>query len=246
MGVKIKGNPIPQTQLLAGANIAGKMGIDQTTPGTTNAVDLKTTANTALDSTNKVPVSLYGTVSAAGDTKLVVDSSGNLRIVPYTGPYTLVGPTQAADGDTPGTYGYGMRVVPYSRLYNGATWDRERSNSEETVLASAARTATVSSADLTNYNARGVTVVIDVTAITDTPSVIATVQGKDPLSGKYFTLLESAAITGTGTTVLVVHPSITASTNLKAQLPLPRTWRVTLTHADADSITYSIGALLSV
>jgi hypothetical protein len=126
--------------------------------------------------------------------------------------------------------------------WNGATFDRKRGNVNATVLASAARTATNNSADLTNYDGRGLHLVIDVTAASATPSVTFTIQGKDELSGKYYTLLVSAAITGVGTTVLKVYPGLTAAANLVASDILPRTWRVLATHADADSITYSVGA----
>lgn len=115
-------------------------------------------------------------------------------------------------------------------------------NVNVSVFASTARTATHNSADLTNYNGRGLHLVIDVTASSATPSVTFTIQGKDELSGKYYTLLVSAAITGTGTTVLRVYPGLTAAANLVATDVLPRTWRVLATHADADSITYSVGA----
>ncbi len=126
--------------------------------------------------------------------------------------------------------------------FNGSTWDRRRGNTDITVLASAARTASVNSADLTNYNARGLHLVIDVTAVTATPSITVTIQGKDALSGQYYTVLASAAITAVGTTVLRVYPGLTAAANAVANDILPRTWRVSVTNADADSITYSIGA----
>ena len=71
---------------------------------------------------------------------------------------------------------------------------------------------------------------------------MARIEGKDLISGKYYTVLASAAITGTGTTVLKVYPGITASANASASDILPRTWRVTATHANTDSITYSVGA----
>ena len=115
---------------------------------------------------------------------------------------------------------------------------------ETTILASAARTATPSKVDQTNAAARGVIVVIDVTAITATPSVVFTIQGKDPLSGKYYAILASAAIVATGTTVLRVYPGLTAAANLVASDLLPRTWAVDAVHGDADSITYTCAALL--
>lgn len=116
--------------------------------------------------------------------------------------------------------------------------------SAKTLFASAARTATVNGDDQYNLGYRGLHLVIDVTAAAATPSVVFTVQGKDRTSGQYYTLLASAAITGTGTTVLRVYPGLTASANVAANDVLPECWRVIATHADADSITYSVGVSL--
>lgn len=116
-------------------------------------------------------------------------------------------------------------------------------NEEIKVLQSAARTASVNSDDFENMNGRGVKVVIDVTADPAAASVVFTIQGKDPVSGKYFDILSSAAVTATGTTVLTVYPGVTASTNVAASDVLPRTWRVKAVAADADSLTYSVGAI---
>lgn len=125
--------------------------------------------------------------------------------------------------------------------FNGTTFDRTRGNIGAELFASAARTASHDSADQTNYNARGIQLVIDVTAVVADPSVVFTIQGKDPSSGKYYTLLASAAIVGTGTTVLRIFPSATVTANVSANDFIPRTWRVSVAHADADSITYSVG-----
>lgn len=119
-------------------------------------------------------------------------------------------------------------------------------NREITVFSSAARTASENSADLSNPYARGAVIVIDVTAVTATPSVVFTVKGKSALGSDYYTILASAAITGTGQTVLRIYPGLTASANAVASDVLPRTWRVEAVHADADSITYSVSANLIV
>jgi len=111
-----------------------------------------------------------------------------------------------------------------------------------TLLASAARTATTNSGDIANQNFRGVHVVIDVTVDPAAASVVFTIQGKDPLSGKYYTILASAAVAAVGTTVLRVFPGSTVTANAAANDGLPRVWRVLATHADGDSITYSVGA----
>lgn len=115
-------------------------------------------------------------------------------------------------------------------------------NEDITVFESAERKASVNSSDFENMKGRGVKVVIDVTATSDTPSVVFAIQGKDLTSGKYYDLLKSAAITSTGTTILTIYPHIDAETNISINDILPRFWRVTATHEDADAITYSVGA----
>ena len=118
----------------------------------------------------------------------------------------------------------------------------QAANREVTVFASAAYTASQNSADLLNPYARGVVVVIDATASASTPSVVFTIKGKSSLGSDYYTILASAAITGTGTTVLRVYPGLTASANLVASDVLPAVWRVEAVAGDADSLTYSVAA----
>lgn len=113
----------------------------------------------------------------------------------------------------------------HNYLYNNSNYDRARNNHEVTVLASAARSADTNSADQPNYNARGVVVSIDITVLGSTNLTI-TVTYKDSLSGKYVTILASAALIATGTYTLVVYPSATPASNLVANFPLPRFWRV--------------------
>jgi hypothetical protein len=109
------------------------------------------------------------------------------------------------------------------------------------VMASAARTAT-SSVTMTTGCLGGV-FIIDCTAITASPSVVFTIDGVDAASLKTYNILTSAAITGTGTTVLRIHPSLTTAANTVAKDVLPSALKITATHADADSITFSVGFL---
>lgn len=125
--------------------------------------------------------------------------------------------------------------------FNGATWDRRRCNQDGTAFASAARTGTPGAFDGVNHNAKGLHLVIDVTALASTPSVVFKVQGKDSLSGKFYDILTSAAVTAIGTVVLKVYPGLTGTANLIANDILPRNFRVIATHANGNSITYSVG-----
>lgn len=78
-----------------------------------------------------------------------------------------------------------------------------------------------------NHNCRGMHLVIDITAITGTtPTLTVTIEGKDPTSGKFYTILASAALNATGTTVLKVYPGLTAAANTVANDVIPRDFRV--------------------
>lgn len=135
----------------------------------------------------------------------------------------------------------GSRALPMTNFnHNGSTYDPQMNNHELTALASAARTASVDSADLVNYNGRGIVVTIDVTAVTADPSMVVTIQGKSSLGSDYYTILASAAIVGTGVTVLRVAPGLTTAANLVANDLVPRIFRISVANADSDSITYSV------
>lgn len=104
------------------------------------------------------------------------------------------------------------------------------------------------STDQTNVQWRGVIVGIDVTAISGTsPTLTVTVQGKDPASGVYYTLLASASITATGFTTLTVYPNAPATANVSTPLPLPYEWRVLYAiTGTTPAVTATIGATVIV
>lgn len=118
-----------------------------------------------------------------------------------------------------------------------------REGEAATILASAARTATPTVDTFhVSGDARGLILIIDATAVTATPSVVFTVLGVDPVSGKTWTILASAAVATVSTVVLRVHPELTASANLIAKDVVPSYFTVSAVHGDADSITYSVAA----
>lgn len=122
-------------------------------------------------------------------------------------------------------------------------------NTHLKVLDSAARTATNNSGDLKNMFARGVLVTLDVTAATGLPSIVLVIEAKDPVSEKYEVLLSATAVTAVGIHSYLVYPGAGAAAGDVTQVagfPLSRTWRVRVTHANADSITYSVGANLLI
>lgn len=102
-----------------------------------------------------------------------------------------------------------------------------------TIYASAARTATPTPVTFEARRHTNLRLFVNVTAIAATPQITVTVDVKDPASGNWATVLTSAAITTVSANVLNLVQGLSG------------TVRVTVTHLDADSITYSVGAHLS-
>lgn len=202
----------------AGANIIGKVGIDQTTPGTTNGVQVVAALPAGTNNIGDVDV-----LSSALPTGASTSAKQDTIIGYIDGLETLLIAIKDIDGI--------KKIIDPLPATNEAG----------TALASAARTTTTNSSDLPNAHKNGVHVILDVTAITGAPSVTLKIEGKDPASGKYYTVLEGAAVTAVSTVVYKVFPAATAAANSVANDIIPKIWRITITHANADSITYSVG-----
>lgn len=202
-------------------------------------------ASGATDSGNPIKVGgVYNTTRPTftngqrGD--LQIGSRGSLGVELY-GPDSVSSVAAGSTGDGQAASSLSLYTIGRLALYNGTTFDRQRANTDITALASAARTTTLNSGDLTNYNGRGLHVVLDVTNA-GTGSITLTIQAKDALSGQYYTLLAGAAVTTVSTNVYKVFPGATAVANAAANDILPRTYRILVTHNNANSITYSVGA----
>lgn len=110
----------------------------------------------------------------------------------------------------------------------------------------AAGAGTTLSADQENPSSRGVAVVVDITAKSGTIDVVVTIQKKDRASGKYIDVLSSVSLTGTGTTVYLVHPDLTTAANSIAKDILFEVWRVKIVSGagSTPSFTATVGACL--
>lgn len=115
-----------------------------------------------------------------------------------------------------------------------------KAKDQVTGLSSAARTATTSSAALTYYAIKGLQIWLKVTAITATPSITLSVECQNPIDGTYMTLCTFAAVTTVSDNLYQIYPGLASSGNSFNGL-VSRVFRITVTHADADSITYSVG-----
>lgn len=108
-------------------------------------------------------------------------------------------------------------------------------------LTNAARTTTATSADQINVAQRGIHL-----AVTASPYATGVytpvVQGKDPASGNYYTILSGTAINTTGTTVFKVYPGLTAVASSVVSDIIPYTWRVQLQgSASPINMTVQVG-----
>ena len=118
-------------------------------------------------------------------------------------------------------------------------FDRSQSPSL-TILLSASRTTTQTSADIPTGSWQGLHAILDMTVV-GTGSVTLTINGKDPLSGKYYLLLAGAAVVGNGTNVYKIFPSATPAANAAANDTLPAIIQLVATANNANAAVYSVG-----
>lgn len=128
----------------------------------------------------------------------------------------------------------------------GSVVSKQTNSDIGAVVTLTAAAVSGNSADQTNWTAKGGKFVVNVTAITGTgPSLTVAIQGKDGASGAYYTILQSAAISATGTTVLDVYPGTPNATNAAQGVALPKTWRILYTIAGTGpAVTATVGACL--
>lgn len=172
-----------------------------------------------------------------------------LHELPVQGSVHRLGDNESTDRSCTlvkaGLIGYdGTEWVPVS-VSSAGSLPGSADNSEATLLASAARTATTNSADQENLAWRGCHVLINVT-VDGGGTLTPKIQGKDSISGNYYDLLVGEDIDSTGLTVIKIYPGIAQIEDNAARDILPKTWRVSIVHADANSMTYSVSANLVV
>jgi hypothetical protein len=117
------------------------------------------------------------------------------------------------------------------------------------IKASAATTATENSGTLVvpdNKGIKGVTVFVDVTAVSGTPTLDITVQRFDPAAGKWLAIVGAAfaqITTAAGQVDLTIYPGIAETANRTVSDHIGVVWRVLSTiGGGTPSVTYSIGA----
>lgn len=144
-------------------------------------------------------------------------------------------PKMARAANVSGDYG-DARVVPYD--VNG----NPRGNLTQTILASAARTATTASAALTNYYHRGVQ--LDIQATAKAGATTLTPRMLDGSAGSVIVTGPALGMTVGQTYSMQIYPGVLSAdfsiTGSGRSVAVPRTFIIQLVHSDGSSITYSV------
>jgi hypothetical protein len=113
------------------------------------------------------------------------------------------------------------------------------------LITAVASTSTKTGTDQSNTKNKGALLVLNVSAISGVAATVTlSAQGKDPISGNYYTLFAGTAITATGTTMYQIYPGSTAAASA-FNGPLPAAWRVVATQAGTSNvISYTVSATL--
>ena len=107
--------------------------------------------------------------------------------------------------------------------------------------ASSVRNATLIGADNPKVvGARGVKAVLNVTAVPGVDTVQLIIEGRDPVSGAYYTVIAAAARVASGIDVLTVYPGITVAANVAVSDALPDVYRGRVVHSAGSNFTYSL------
>lgn len=100
--------------------------------------------------------------------------------------------------------------------------------------------ATYNSSDLKAANAKRAHIVIDVTNVGGAGTLDVLVQGKDPVSGKYYTILDFAQITTVTVVAGKIAPGIPAAAGLAVDDALPAEFRVNAI-VGTNAVIFSVG-----
>lgn len=223
-----------------------------------NSTRLNATANTETIAADEIGGILYqrvklevgadGTANDVRGANDIDDGTSGIGVVAATGFIYDTTTTKWMIPRSAGADGIATRMVAAAGniAYNGATWDRQRGNTEGTLLASASRDTQAISATQTNHNARGVILTLNVTVNPAGGRTLGIdVQIVDPVSTTGLTMVAFTASTANSQTV-VVYPGVPVAATNQSPWPLPRSWRVVVTPSDGAAWTYSLGYSLII
>lgn len=229
--------------------------------GTTAAVTATSTGNVAAGATDSGnPVKVGGVYNSTmptytngqrGNLEITTRGSTKTTLFVNDSATAIAALATNADAQAESSIASHLEVISRASSYNGTTFDRVRNNFDSTLLASAARTATIGSPDQTNFNGRGVLFTLNVTVEAAAETLSLKIQAKDPVSGAYadyidFGVIYNAASAAPGAFIAVAYPGLIAADLVSGAIgksaALPRVWRAVVTHSASGSWTYSLAA----
>jgi hypothetical protein len=206
--------------LVAGSAIIGKVGIDQTTPGTTNLVSIGTNGTVAINAALPTGANVIGALAPN-------QSVNNTQI---NGVALLAGN---------GVTGTGSQRVTIASDNTAFSVIATQTTANATTGDTGAKTATGNGATQTNAGAKGVQVLIVMGVVSGTtPTFVGKVQGSVDGGTTWYDIpgAATASLTATGNFGILIYPGIavTAGTTVSgttatSNMGLPRTWRVVWT-----------------
>ncbi len=128
--------------------------------------------------------------------------------------------------------------------FNGTSFDRLRNQLPPVeIIASASRSATNSSAQQTNFNARGILLEWDITVVPGVDTVTLQLENRGGVS---YIMLQSAAEVGVITRHYLIYPTTgtiggsAPDLDISVNSPMARFFRATIVHSGAGAFEYSL------
>lgn len=169
------------------------------------------------------------------------DVQGNAFVVPKVTSFSMSDATTNSPQIWADEGGTRVECITRNLDFNNFTWDRRRNNSNTVGLASGVRNAT-QTISFTNYNGRGITVVLNITALGAGTTWTVSIDEQDVASTNFVNVLTGAAVAAAGTTRYRVYPGIPAVANVDAAVAISRAIRVQIiVGGTALNSTFSVG-----
>lgn len=237
----------------AGTALIGKVGIDQTTPGTTNLVALAANQSVNVAQINGITPLMGNGVTGTGSQRVTLASDGTAIStagfmsvkIDQTTPGTtnavtdtkLPASAAAADALANPTI---TQIGVENMLFNGTSWDRQRGMSVATTTGdTGAKTATGNGATQTNVGNKGVQVFIVLGTVSGTtPTAVFKIQGSVDGGTTFYDIpgATTASLTASTNVGIMLFPGVTVTagstitgTTAGVSAILPRTWRMVWT-----------------
>lgn len=168
-------------------------------------------------------------VAQIGGVAVPLGTADGIAGVPAAGLYVWNGGTtwNRVQDATQFNDGRGSGILSAnSFVFNGTNYDRQRGNQPAvTAINATGVSSNQTSADIINYNFKGIIAFLNITAIT-AGSVGLNINNKDDISGNYSNVLTGTTQAGTGEFMYIIYPGETVSPGLDLSQVLSRTFQI--------------------